>query len=174
MATGNAVLEDWQWRAVMMLLLPGLGFIGVAAFVTPAGAGYWLGIAIALLGGVILGGVAGGMLARAIEGWMRPPAATQPLLLSTPDALPADERARLQAAVLPVLLTSLAAAAKRMPAREKAAALALVEAGATAPEGEARQALAQALPRLIGTLAGGSGAPEAEALAQRLAQGGRP
>ena len=57
------------------------------------------------------------------------------------------------------------------PAREQAAALLLVERGAAAAEGEARQALVQALPRLIAALAAGQSAGEAEALAQQLAGG---
>ncbi len=161
---------DWQRRVVLMLLFSGIGFAAVGALVTPRGAAYWLALSavpiVAALAGFMLGGARG----RALEGRIvvgdTPKEAPR---LTAPEALPPPLRDALQAAVLPVLLAELAAAAERMAPRQRMVALAL--AGTGVPEGEARGALARDLPRLIGALAAGDAAATdaAEDLSRRLA-----
>lgn len=181
-AAAPVLLEDWQRRAVLSLLFSGVALGAVGTFMAPRGSAYWLAVlaapVIAALLGFFLGGEAGRRLDARLMGGDEPKEQPRP---ATPAALPPPARAALQAALLPVLLAELAGAAQRMAPRERTAALALVEAGATSPEGEARQALARDLPRLIGELAAGKAAAagEAEGLALRLAQpvprvGGRP
>ena len=169
-AAAPTLLGDWQRRVVLMLLFSGLGLALVAAVVAPRGAGYWLALLAAPVAGALLGYVVGGAPGRALDarlmGGDAPRQGPPPV---APAALAAPQRAALQAALLPALLAELAGAADRMAPPARAAARALVEAGATAPEGEPRQTLARDLPRLIGALAAGD-AGEAEALARRLAQ----
>ncbi|MBR0670438.1 hypothetical protein [Neoroseomonas soli] len=171
-ASAQVLLGDWQRRVVFMLLFSGLAFAAVGAFVAPRGAGYWFAVAAAPVIGTLMGFVVGGAPGRALDarlmGGGAPKDGPRPIL---PAALPAAQRLALQTALLPVLLSELAGAAERMAPRERAAAHALVEAGATAPEGEPRQALARDLPRLIVELTAGNAvaAGEAEDLARRLA-----
>lgn len=168
-----AILGDWQRRVVLMLLFSGLAFGAVGAFVTPRGTGYWLAIAAAAVSGTLLGFVLGGAPARALESQlMRTGEPRDAPRLPGPMEAPPQLRAALQVAVLPVFFSELASAAERMTPRARAASLALVEAGATAPESKARQALAEDLPRLIVALTAGdeAGIREAETRARRLAQ----
>ncbi|MBR0661777.1 hypothetical protein [Neoroseomonas oryzicola] len=170
--TAPALMGDWQRRVVLVLLLAGVALAAVGALVPPRGGLYWLAVIVAPLLGGGLGLVLAGGPGRALEARLMasdaPKEAPRP---PTPAALPPPLRAALQTAILPVLLAELAGAAARMAPRERAAALALVEAGATAPEGEARQALARDLPGLIAALAAGgaTAAGAAEDLARRLA-----
>ena len=167
------ILGDWQRRVVLMLLFSGLAFGAVGAFVTPRGTGYWLAMAAAAASGTLLGFVLGGAPARALESrLMRHGAQREAPRLPGPMEAPPQLRAALQVAVLPVFFSELASAAERMTPRARAASLALVEAGTTAPESKARQALAEDLPRLIVALTAGdeAGIREAETRALRLAQ----
>ncbi|MEO3470432.1 hypothetical protein AAFN86_01105 [Roseomonas sp. CAU 1739] len=166
------MMTAWQHRVILMLLLSGLAFAAVGVVVAPRGAAYWLALAAApLIGGVlgfVLGGAAGRIFEARLMGQAGEAKAPPPL---SPAALPAPLRAALQTALLPALLGELAGAAERMAPPARAAALSLVQAGATAPEGAPRQALARDLPRLMGALAAGQAASigEAEALAKHLA-----
>lgn len=176
-AAGPALFTTGQWRVVGVLTLSGLGFLLAAALVQPSGATYWLAVLAFPTIGAIIGLVAAGQPARSLDAWLmgntakpdRPPP-------PPPAGLPEPARLALQAATLPVLLTELAGAgaSPAMEGRAGSAARALVEAGATAPEGDARRALARDLPRLMaGLAAGDAGAvSEAEALARQLAQAG--
>lgn len=167
-----ALMGDWQRRVVLVLLFAGVALAIVGASVPPRGGLYWLAVLVApLLGGglgLVLAGGPGRTLETRLIASDAPPAAPAP---PAPAALPPPQRLALQTAVLPLLLSELARAADRMAPRERAAALALVEAGATAPESEARQALARDLPGLITGLAAGgaTAAGAAEELARRLA-----
>lgn len=172
------LLSDWQRRAVLMLLVSGLLFTAIGVFLTPNGGGYWAAVFAAPVLGGVLGFLLGGGPGRTLDArLMRSTTPQGPVTFPKPAALPASEQAALQTALLPLLLAELSGAAGRMAPREKAAAFALVEAGATAPDTEARQVLGRDLPRLIGALAAGgdAAAGETEALARRLAQpaGGR-
>lgn len=160
-------------RITLMLFIAGLALGAYGAFVTPRDLSQFLwatGIACAL--GVTLGFILGGAPARRLEarllGPNRPADGSKPL---APAALPPPAQAALRTATLPLLLATLANVRERMAPRERAAAVALVEAGATAPEGEARQTLARDLPRLLLDLVAGkdAAAQKAEDLAQRLA-----
>lgn len=173
-AAAPALLGDWQRRVILMLLASGLAFGAVGVLVAPRGAGFWVAVAAAPAIGAVLGYTLGGAPGRALEARLMGAgeAPREPPRLPAPAALADPVRAMLQAATVPVLLGELSAAAAGMGPRERAAALALVEAGTTAPEGEARQALGGALPRLIVGLTSGNAASagEAEAFARRLAQ----
>jgi hypothetical protein len=169
----HILFGDWQRRVVLMLLFSGLGFGAVGALVAPRDATYWLAVAAVPVLAAVLGFVLGGASGRALEARLiGGDTAREAPRLVAPAALPAPVRDALQTAVLPVLLAELAGAADRMAPRQRTAALALVEAGATAPESEARQALARDLPRLIAALAAGgaTATDETDALTRRLAQ----
>ncbi|MBW6402011.1 hypothetical protein KPL78_29465 [Roseomonas sp. HJA6] len=169
----TTLFEDMPRRVVLALLFSGLFFTAIGVFMTPSGDGYWLAVVAAPLVGGTAGFILGGAPGRTLDAWMmRDSAPKQAPTVLQPSALPPSDRAALQTALLPLLLSELSGAADRMSPREKAAARALVEAGATAPEGEARQVLGHDLPRLIGALATGrdAAAGEAEALARRLGQ----
>ena len=171
-ARNPMLLADWQRRVVMMLLVAGLSLAAIGVFLAPRGALYWFAMCAALLGGGAAGLVLGGSAGRAVEArLLRGDTPRETLPLPEPAGLAPAERAALQTTLLPLLLAELRGAADRMGPREQAAALLLVEHGAAAAEGEARQALVQALPRLIAALAAGQSAGEAEALAQQLAGG---
>ena len=170
----DVLLGDGQRRVVCVLFGAGLALAAVGLFMPPTGAAYWIAFAaapaVAALAGYLLGGGPG----RAFDTWLltggKPKETPRPL---PPDALPDPARLALHTAMLPALLAELAGAAGTMAPRQQAAARALAEAGTTAPAGQARDAIARGLPRLIPGLAAGSdgAAAEAEALAARLAQG---
>lgn len=170
-----ALFTTGQWRIVGVLTLSGLGLLLAGTVVPPSGATYWLAVMALPTLGTVVGLLAAGPPARALDTWLmggnakpdRPPP-------PPPAGLPEPARLALQAATLPVLLTELAGAAPAMGGRAGTAARALLEAGATAPEGEARRALARDLPRLVAGLAAGdaAAASEAEDLARQLAQAG--
>jgi|GEM_PF-4300361 len=174
-AAGPALFSTGQWRVVGVLTLSGLGLLLAGMLVPPSGAAYWLAVLAFPTLGAVIGLLAAGGPARALDTWLmggntkpgRPPP-------PAPAGLPEPARLALQAAALPVLLNELAGAAAAMGGREGTAARALAAAGATAPEGEARRALARELPRLLAGLAAGNPAAvaEAEALARQLARGG--
>ena len=169
-AAAPALLGDGQRWVVTVLLFSGLGLAAVAAFMPPSGAAYWVAVIAAPVAAVVLDRVIGGALGRALGrllmGGEAPARAARPV---APAALPAPQRDALQAALLPALLAELAGAADRMLPPARAAARALVEAGATAPDGDPRRTLARDLPRLAAALVAGE-TSEAEALARRLAQ----
>ena len=173
-AAEQLLLGDGQRRVVCVLFCAGLALAVVGLFVPPRGAAYWIAVAAAPLAAALVGYLLGGAPGRAFDNWLltggKPREKPRPL---PPDALPDPARRALHTAMLPALLAELGGAAGTMAPRQQAAARALAEAGATAPAGEARDALARGLPRLIAALAGGSdaAAAEAEALAARLAQG---
>ncbi len=170
-ARNPMLLADWQRRVVMMLMVSGLCLAVIGAALPPRGFFYWFAVVAALLGGGAAGLFLGGGVGRALEArLLRSDTPREPLPLPEPGALAPAERAALQATLLPLLLAELRGAAERTGPRERAAALLLAERSATA-SGEARQALLQALPRLIAAFTSGqpAAADEAEALAQRLA-----
>lgn len=173
-AAEEMLLGDGQRRVVCVLFGAGLALAAVGLFVPPTGAAYWIAVAAAPLAAALVGYLLGGAPGRAFDTWLlgggKPKEKPRAL---PPDALPDPARLALHTAMLPALLAELAGAAETMAPRQQAAARALAETGASAPAGEARDALARGLPRLIPALAGGSdaAATEAEALAARLAQG---
>jgi hypothetical protein len=174
-AAAPALFTTGQWRIVGALMLSGLGFLLAGMLVPPSGGGYWLAVLLLPAAGVFIALLAAGPPARALDDWLmgnkaRPERAAPP---PPPAGLPEPARLALQAAALPVLLAELAGAAPAMGGREGTAARALLQAGAAAPDGEARRALARDLPRLLPRLAAGdaAAAAEAEALARQLAQG---
>ena len=175
--TEQMLLGDGQRRVVCVLFGAGLALAAVGMFVPPRGAAYWIAVAVAPLAAALVGYLLGGAPGRAFDAWLltggTPREKPRPL---PPDALPDQARLALHTAMLPALLAELGGAAGTMAPRQQAAARALAETGASAPAGEARDALARGLPRLIPALAGGSdaAAAEAEALAVRLAQGVPP
>ena len=165
------MMGTWQHRVVLMLLISGLGFTAVGVFVAPRGAAYWLALSAVPLVAALLGYVLGGAAGRMFDAWLAGDAAAQKPRPAVPAALPAPVRTALQTALLPALLATLAAAAERMAPPARAAALALVEAGATVPDGASRDALARDLPRLMDALGAGDAAAvtAAAALARQLA-----
>lgn len=172
-AAAETLFGDGQRRLVFVLLLSGLAFAAVGLVVPPRGAAYWAAFlaapAVAGLAGYVLAGGAG----RRLDTWLLSGGQPKEKPRALPPAeLPEPAQVALRTAVLPALLADLARAAERMPPRCQAAARALVEAGATAPAGEARDALARDLPRLFTALLDGqeAAAAEAEGLVLRLAQ----
>lgn len=172
-APAETLLRDGQRKVVLVLLLSGLAFAAVGLMVPPRGAAYW----VAFLVAPALAGLAGHVLARGagrrLDAWLLTGGQPKETPRALPPAeLPAPALLALRTAILPALLADLARAAERMPPRCAAAARALVEAGATAPAGEARDSLARDLPRLFAGLLDGreEAAAEAEGLVLRLSE----
>lgn len=165
------MMTTWQHRVVLMLLISGMGFTAVGVFVAPRGAAYWLALSAVPLVAALLGYALAGAAARMVGAWLAGDAAAQKPGPAVPAALPAPVRTALQTALLPALLATLAAAAERMAPPARAAALALVEAGATVADAASREALARDLPRLMDALGAGDAAAvdAASALARQLA-----